>query len=143
MTSTLPPPEESRSTQTHILRRGCLWRLGCLAIWFPLIMLPLVLFALAVQGEVALWHNSAFPSGAEHPAFQIKLLMDIDTRGLNVTRSYVASSAAGNNAACIQTHVRYLLWQGVSTPADYCDCYARTSETEPWTLTSTAAGQCE
>lgn len=143
MTPTLPPPEDPSLAQTRGSRRGCLWRLGCLAIWFPLIMLPLVLFALAIQGEVALWHNSAFPSGAEHPVLQIKLLMDIDTRGLNVTRSYVSSSADGNNAACVQTHVRYLLWQGESTPADYCDCYARASDAEPWTLTSTAAGQCE
>lgn len=119
--------------------RGCLWRAGCLVIWLPLIALPIVLLALAVQGEIALWHGSDFPDNHEHPFLQAKLLMDIETRGLNVTRSYVASEQDGGGV-CVQTHVSYLLWQGESTPASYCDCYARRGDR--WELQSTAAGDC-
>ena len=143
MTSTVPPAEEIHGTPTGRSGRGCLWRLGCLAIWLPLILLPLLLFMLAVQGEVSLWHNASFPAGAEHPALQAKLLMDIDTRGLNVTRSYIATSSADNNLSGVQTVVLFLLWHGISTPADYCDCYARDTADVPWTLQSTAAGQCK
>lgn len=143
MISTVPPAETTNPPPPSRFGRGCLWRLGCLTIWLPLILLPLLLFMLAVQGEVALWHSGSFPAGEEHPALQAKLLMEIDTRGLNVTRSYIATSSADNNAACVQTVVRFVLWQGASTPADYCDCYAREASDAPWVLQSTAAGQCE
>lgn len=120
-------------------RRGCLWRVGCVAVWLPLMLLPLLLLLIAVQGEIALWHPADFPDSAEHPFFQAKLLMDIDTRGLNVTRSYIAARS-DDGAVCVQTHVSYVLWQGEGPPASYCDCYARSSER--WTLQSSSQGTC-
>ncbi|MBK9122882.1 MAG: hypothetical protein IPM16_07130 [Chloroflexi bacterium] len=136
MTETTPEPIVVKPPMTV---RGCLWRAGCLIIWFPLILLPIVLLALAVQGEIALWHRSDFPDSHEHPFLQAKLLMDIDTRGLNLTRSFIASGE-GSDAVCVQTYVSYMLWQGEGEPSSYCDCYARSGER--WALQSTAAGDC-
>lgn len=123
--------------------RGCAWRLGCIVVWLPLILLPLFLLILATQGEVALWHNDRFPDGEEHPFLQAKLLMDIDTRGLNVTRSYISSGNAEDTAVCVQTNVRFLLWQGEGTPVDYCDCYGRNAPAESWEFVARTQGTCE
>lgn len=123
--------------------RGCAWRLGCIVVWLPLILLPLMLLIMAVQGEVALWHNSSFPDGAEHPFVQARLLMDIDTRGLNITRSYISSSSAQDTALCVQTSVRFLLWQGKGQPVDYCDCYTRPAVGDDWGFQARTHGVCE
>jgi len=123
--------------------RGCAWRLGCLVVWLPLILLPLFLLMLATQGEFALWHGDSFPDGEEHPFLQAKLLMDIDTRGLNVTRSYISSSNAQDTAVCVQTNVRFMLWQGEGPPVDYCDCYGRDAAADPWVFQARTPGVCE
>ena len=135
--------EEPIVVKQKIGIRGYAWRLGCIVVWLPLILLPLFLLILATQGELALWHADSFPDGEEHPFVQAKLLMDIDTRGLNVTRSYISSSNAEDTAVCIQTQVRFLLWQGEGVPVDYCDCYARNTATDPWEFEARAQGMCE
>jgi hypothetical protein len=137
------PDEELIIVKQKMGVRGCAWRLGCLVVWLPLILLPLFLLLLATQGEVALWHNDSFPNGEEHPFVQAKLLMDIDTRGLNVTRSYISSSNAQDTAACVQTNVRFLLWQGEGTPVDYCDCYTRDAAGDAWEFQARTQGVCE
>lgn len=135
--------EEPIIVRQKIGARGCAWRLGCIVVWLPLILLPLFLLILATQGEFALWHNDSFPDGEEHPFVQARLLMDIDTRGLNVTRSYVSSSNPDDTAVCVQTNVRFLLWQGEGTPVDYCDCYERDAANDPWQFDARTQGMCE
>lgn len=138
-----PPADEVIVVRERMTRRGCLWRFGCVVLWLPLMLLPLFLFLLATQGEVALWHNASFPSSAEHPFLQVKLLMDIDTRGLNITRSYISTPPSGSDAVCVQTNVRFLLWQGQGEAVDYCDCYAPHDDgSDGWTFVSTNSGLC-
>lgn len=137
------PDEEPIIFKQKMGVRGCAWRLGCLAVWLPLILLPLFFLILATQGEFALWHAESFPDGDEHPFLQAKLLMEIDTRGLNVTRSYISSANAQDTAVCVQTNVRFLLWQGEGMPVDYCDCYTRDAAEDPWGFQARAQGVCE
>lgn len=125
-------------------RRNPLRRLGCglaLIVWFGILLIPGFLLMLAMQEEVAIWHGGDFPEREYHPALQISLLMDIDTRGVNITRSYIATSS-GDTAACVETQVSYVLWQGRGDPATYCDCYTRATAGEAWTYTGTEQGRC-
>jgi hypothetical protein len=142
MTATDANADEPIVVKQKLTPRGCAWRLGCVMIWLPFMLLPMCLLVLAVQGEVALWHNTQFPDGEEHPFLQAKLQMDIDTRGLNITRSYISSGNADNTAVCVQTSVRFVLWQGTGDPVDYCDCYARDSADGPWNFETRAQGIC-
>jgi hypothetical protein len=142
MSTAEPNADETIVVKERLTPRGCAWRFGCVAVWLPLILLPLCLFVIAVQGEVALWHGPEFPESAEHPFLQAKLQMDIDTRGLNITRSYVSSSNAADTAVCVQTSVRFVLWQGDGPPVDYCDCYRRSTAEQPWTFDVRMQGLC-
>jgi len=124
-------------------RRGLFGRLGCalgLLIWLAVMLIPGFLFLLAVQQEISIWHGGGFPERDYHPALQIKLMMDIDTRGVSITRSYVALSE--ENATCVETQVQYVLWQGRGEPAAYCDCYTRAQPPNAWSYTGTQQGAC-
>lgn len=122
-------------------KRSLLNRIGCwilVVFWFILILTPACLLVLAIQGEIALWHGSGFPESASHPLLQAKLLMDADTRGLNITSSSLVDVAG--DQTCVQTHVRYLLWQGRGQNVSYCDCYTR--ENTDWTFVASSPGVC-
>ncbi len=119
-------------------RPGCL--LGLL-LWMVFLMLPLGLFILAIEGDITIYHGGGVPERLEHPRLQIRLVSEIDYRGLNVNTSSVNRS--GSNTMCIQTDVRYLLWQGDGEAATYCDCYGRSDTESAWVFESTAAGQCD
>lgn len=141
--NTLPlPDEEITVVKEKMTTKGCLWRMGCVVIWLPLILLPVLLFSLAFNGDVSLWHGAGFPESSQHPFLQARLLMEIDTRGVNITRSYIASSSPDDLSACVETEVRFLLWQGKGEPADYCDCYARETTDAAWTFQSQSASTC-
>ncbi len=142
--------EAGGDVQSVVTGRARAWfsRIGCaggLLLWAFVLLIPGTLFVLAIQGEIALWHGGGFPAGEEHPMLQVKLLMDADTRGLNITSSALSATEdrAAEEIACIQTHVRYVLWQGTGDNAAYCDCYARVDVESPWALRSTYAGTCD
>lgn len=118
-------------------------RTGCLIavlLWSLFMLFPMFLFLLAINGEIALWHGGNFPENESHPLLQVKLLSEIQTRGLNITASYVAESS--ETAACVQTDVRYLLWQGRGENISYCDCYTRETAQSTWTPAATTRGVC-
>ncbi len=119
--------------------RGLVWRAGCIVIWLPLILLPIVMFNLATSGEIVFWHGAGMPEPASHPWLRASLMMEIDTRGLNITRSSFASTSA-DGLTCVQTDVSFVLWAGTGEPVRYCDCYQKSGDV--WTLTATAAGAC-
>jgi hypothetical protein len=127
---TIPPPKQSL-----IKRIGC----GILVVmWFILILTPACFLMLAMQGEIALWHGGNFPENEAHPLFQVKLLMDADTRGLNITTSSLVDGP--DNQVCVQVYVRYMLWQGRGENTSYCDCY--THEETDWDFTGSSRGVC-
>jgi hypothetical protein len=137
------PEEQDAEIQPPRRRgRGCLSRAGCglfLIFWVVFLSIPTFMFILATEGEIAIWHGDRVPSSSEHPLLQVKLLMDAETRGLNITTSNI-SGVYDAGEVCVQTHVRYLLWQGEGEAADYCDCYQRVDA--DWVLSRTNTGGC-
>lgn len=123
-------------------RPGPLRRIGCglgVVIWFLIVLTPCFCFTLATQGQISLYHAN-IPDPDAHPMLEVRLVMEIDYRGLSLVSSSIVSEAAGR--LCVQTGVRYLLWQGQGDPADFCDCYTRADAEAPWQLAETYAGAC-
>lgn len=129
-------------------QRGLLGRLGCVAlfvVWLFFMLLPSLLIILAIQGEIGLWHGGRIPDSEAHPLLLIKLLNDpenLDHQGFSVTTSSV--SRAAETEICLQTHVRYFLWEGDGPPASYCDCYTRASADAEagWDYAGSTQGAC-
>lgn len=137
--------EQNNSPEPVVIKQkltlgGWVWRIGCVVVWLPLILLPVLMFNLATNGEIVLSHGVGMPEPESHPWLRASLIMEIDTRGLNITRSSIVHTAA-NDLTCVQTDVSFLLWAGTGEPVQYCDCYAQDGDV--WTLTSTSAGACE
>lgn len=125
-------------------KRSLARRIGCgflLVIWLFILLLPLGFFILAVDGEITLSHRGDVPEKHAHPRLQVRLITEIDYRGLQITNTSV--NRADDLNLCIQTDVRYLLWQGEGEPATYCDCYLRSDQEEDWQFDTTNPGQCE
>jgi hypothetical protein len=149
--SVLPPLGDTSTAdaESEVLdeiprRRGCLGRLGCgalLVIWLFFVMLPTFLLILAIQGELGLWHGGDIPEPEAHPMILVRLLMDIDNQGFSVTTSSIVGQTETN--ACVQTHVRFLLWEGEGEDVSYCDCYERASENTAWLYNASTPGLCE
>lgn len=124
--------------------RSPLRRLGCgvlLVVWFAVLLLPLAMFVLAIQGDITIWHGAGIPDREEHPRFQVRLVMEMDFRGLGLTTTSIERD--GEDALCIQSNVRFLLWEGEGDPATFCDCYTRSSSNTEWSLEATTVGHCE
>lgn len=118
-----------------------LQRVGCvlgLLLWLLVMTVPFLLFVLAIQGQITIAHPGDVPDGHEHPLLQVKLIMEPDYRGLNITNSSVQRD--GENL-CVQTDVRFILWQGEGEPASFCDCYTQVND--EWSLETTTIGTCE
>lgn len=127
-------------------KRTPLQRLGCfvgLIIWFVVMLLPIAFIILAVNGEIIISHGAGIPDRHEHPRLQINLIMDAESRGLQFINSTVAVDEA--DTLCMETNVRYLLWEGQGAPAVFCDCYSRDSTTSNnmWQYTETIMDTCE
>jgi hypothetical protein len=139
----VPVVEESEPKIVYVGRgKAYAKRAGCGAavlLWMVVLLIPAFLFLLAIQGEVALWHSGDVPEGESHPLLQVKLLMEVETRGLNITSSNVVRQ---DDLTCMQTSVRYLLWQGEGNNVSYCDCYTRESNESAWELVTTNEGSC-
>lgn len=140
-----PTPESVASPPLASISpvRRILGRLGCfvgVSLWVIVLLIPGFLFLLAIEGEIAVWHGAGFPEPEAHPLLQVKLLMEIDTRGLNITASHISHETS--TAACVQTNVNYVLWQGEGEPASYCDCYTRPDASASWALSETYPGAC-
>jgi hypothetical protein len=119
-------------------RRSPLRRLGCvvgLVIWFTVLLLPCFLLILATQSEITISTGSA-------PGQQTRLwlISEADERGLAL--STTSAWQDGENALCVQTDVRFLLWAGSSEPLSYCECYQRGSAGEAWSFTESINGAC-
>jgi hypothetical protein len=138
----VPAVEDLPPEVIYVGRRSAyLKRAGCglaVLLWMVVLLIPGLFFLLAIQGEVALWHGAGVPEPEAHPLLQVKLLMEVETRGLNITRSVPIIQS--NDVTCMQTSVNYLLWQGEGNNVSYCDCYRRNGEM--WEFISTNEGNC-
>ena len=135
-------PEIEYVVRVKEQKRGFLGRVGCglaLAVWFGVLLLPTFFIILAVQGDITLRHRGDVPDKHRHPLLEVKLLMEPESRGLQFTNSSIERD---NNELCIDTQVRYLLWQGEGDSARYCDCYTRASTDADWSYVSTEINAC-
>jgi hypothetical protein len=106
-----------------------------LVIWFMLLLLPCVLFTLAINQEIVI------PTGdLPGQQFRVWLVMEPTQRGLGYSFASVAQRS--ENSACLTTNNGFLLWQGRGEPASYCECYERASAAEPWALASMEMAAC-
>lgn len=119
-------------------------RLGCiivLVLWFLFLMLPLGLFILAAEGDFTIGRGNDIPDASEYPRFQLKLIMEPDYRGISLINTSLHRD--GDRNLCIQTNVRYVLWEGDGDPAVYCNCYTRASLDDDWVFVSTTIAACD
>jgi hypothetical protein len=127
-------------------RRGPARRLGCaiaLLIWFTLLLTPCALFYLAAEGEIRFDHRD-IPEPHAHPFLLISLVSEMEDRGLRIETSRVADTRSSEGVICVETTVRFLLWQysGGNQDVTYCDCYRRQESEEAWELRGTSPGLC-
>jgi len=127
-------------------KRSLLSRLGCgflLVIWFVILLTPCALLYLASYGEIRIWHSD-IPDTYDHPRLSIELVTEVKSRGLRVTNSSVVDHNQDDNLMCVQTHVRFLLWQTNEDSQDtaYCDCYERTGLDSDWVFSQMTPDIC-
>ena len=84
--------------------------LAIVLVWLTLMCFPLMAFAVAINGEMAVGDT-----------LRIFLVQDIDNQGLGIQWN----RRAGEEANCLRTSVRYLLWKQSEETlnVDYCRCY--------------------
>jgi len=124
-------------------RRRPLRRIGCgllVVVWFFVLLLPLGLFILAVNEEITISRGGGIPDAHEHPRLQVSLVMEVDYRGLRITDTILREDT--DTRLCIQTNIRFLLWEGEGDPATFCDCYTRDTAVADWQLEATFADVC-
>lgn len=138
--------EYYRRTRRRIIPRPTtpLGRLGCgaaLVIWFSILLLPFAMFWLASGRTITIPHGNV-PEASEHPLFEVRLIMEIENRGLQVKRSQIVPD--DEQRVCVQSNVNYLLWESEEgeLTALYCECYERESAEDDWVYMGIREGAC-
>lgn len=121
-------------------------RLGCvlaLLIWFVLLLTPCSLFYLAANGEIRLEHRD-IPQPHAHPLLLVSLVSESEDRGLRIENSWIADSQTDEGMLCVETAVRFLLWQysGGNQNVSFCDCYRRQDADASWEFVRNTGGVC-
>lgn len=127
-------------------KRSLFSRLGCgivLVIWFMILLTPCALLYLASNGEIRILHTD-IPDAYEHPRLSIELVSEVKSRGLRVINSSVVDNDLDDNLMCVQTNVRFLLWQTNEDNQDtaYCDCYERNESDAGWSFSQSTPDIC-
>ena len=115
-------------------------RIVVIVIWFLILLLPLAFFVLASQGDITI-SRSGIPDSHEHPLLQFSLISETDSRGLRITTTSISKPDDLN--LCIQTNVRFALWEGQGESARFCDCYTRQDTESEWQFESYIDTACE
>ncbi len=139
--------DEQNSEVLIKAKRSLFSRLGCyflLGIWFTILLTPCALLYLASNGEIRISHSD-IPDSYEHPQLSIELVSEVDSRGLRIVNSSVVDNVLNDNLMCIQTNVRFLLWQTEedNQNVSFCDCYERADSDSVWTFIQTTPDHCE
>lgn len=135
--SEVTPPRPRRSTAR---------RLGCglaLLFWFTLLLTPCALFYLAANGEIRLEHRD-IPQPHAHPFLLVSLVSEAENRGLRLEASWIADADPVEGMVCVETAVRFLLWQysDGNQNVSFCDCYTRQDAQANWELVTTYGDAC-
>lgn len=121
-------------------RRSTARRAGCavlLVLWFGLLLVPCLCAVIAINQEIVVPLGSA-------PGQHVRawLIMEAEQRGIGISTPRVTGDEA-DGAVCVETHNRFVLWQGREDDVVYCECYARGADDTGWTLTGTTSQACE
>lgn len=127
-------------------RRSAARQLGCglaLLFWFTALLTPCALFYLAANGEIRLNHRD-IPQSYAHPLLLVSLVSEAKDRGLRIETSWKADSPFDESMLCVQTSVRFLLWEysGGNQNVRYCDCYRRQDADAIWQYVNTYGDAC-
>jgi len=153
MTETQVSPDQEASQsqdlskpQARPRRRIRPRKLGCglaLLLWFTLLLTPCALFFLAANGEIRLNHRD-LPAPHAHPLLLVSLISEAADRGLRLESSWIAKRANDDQTICVETAVRFLLWEysGGNQNVNYCDCYERPAPAANWELSRTFGAAC-
>lgn len=99
---------------------------GCLASLLLSILGVLLIFQLArllIEGEIRLGGGPLTPN-------RVWLVQEGANRGLGWSRGRVLHELSSEDRSCVETSVRYLLWQADETAqaVNFCDCYKHTGD---------------
>lgn len=123
--------------ETAAPKAGCLRRVGCagaLVIWFIVMLFPCFMITLAFQKEISI-------ATGDLPEQRLRLWLVMEPRqeGLGFSSTSVSTH---DDQSCMQTNVRFWLWEGNADSSQYCECYLRDSENERWLLQNMNEGVC-
>jgi hypothetical protein len=110
-------------------------RTGCLvfaALWLCVAAVSATAGLLAVRGDIVL-------ARGELRQTRLWLVQEEGNRGLGLSSARFTSGGEGSGEACVETRVRFFLWQ-TSQPAQnarYCECYRRVEGRWEYTGTCT------
>lgn len=81
-------------------------------LWLAVMSVPAVAFVLATQDEIRL---------GEAPARYVRifLISERDAQGIGIEHARWVEDPPG----CVQTNVRFLMWEGESQAIVHCQCY--------------------
>ena len=111
--------------------------------WFAFLLTPCALFYLAANGEIRLQHRD-IPQPHAHPLLLVSLVSESEDRGLRLETSWIADTQEAAGMLCVETAVRFLLWQysGGNQNVSFCDCYQRNDVDANWAFVATNSGTC-
>jgi hypothetical protein len=110
-------------------------RIVLVAVWFVILLIPAFFILMVVNGEFSLTLGDA-----PEQKLRIWLVSEIRERGFGISTGSVASRDEQN--VCVQTDLRYVLWQGSQESSVYCECFARPDRSTEWSYVSGGEGTC-
>lgn len=135
--NTAAPATRAETATMNTKRQSPLRRAGCvfgIVLWAVLMLMPFLLIALAVRGEITI-DTGAAPD----QRLRIWLIMEAKERGVGISTAF-AQQLTGQT--CVQTDVRFFMWEGPpGEPHSYCECYNQTV-TGDWLATVNYDGGC-
>ena len=71
-------------------------------------------------------------------------MSEAEDRGLRFETSRIVEARSSEEMLCVETTVRFLLWEysGGNQDVSYCDCYQREGSEADWELAGTSSGAC-
>lgn len=117
-----------RVPQSRIGRMGCY---TLVILWFVVLMLPCAMIYFATGNALTIPHANV-PEPAEHPLLRVQLIMEVDNRGFQVSRSRIQEES--ETELCVSSTVDYLLWQRQDDDLNvaFCQCYFRETPEDAW-----------
>ncbi|MEK7278413.1 MAG: hypothetical protein AAB427_13770 [Chloroflexota bacterium] len=88
-------------------------------LWLVVMLAPCAAITLALRGEIN-WQRN------EYDGDRVWLIQERDQRGLGYSAvRLVGDERPTDGPVCVQTTVRFLLWEGSAEGQDteYCECY--------------------